>query len=182
MGYDTNFWGTLKFTRRLTTPELQTVEGIISAGYTSTPKIEAVIEREREHRRKPGRAEIINVGNEIMRRAELQGFIAPKGWPQSIDLCITDDRLGLRYCAEKTYTMVEGVNFIIANGRERIRDFGLKGSLFAETEFRPHHWVVKIGPDGWAIQQPCRMTRAIAYSPRRYAQHIRWNWRRPSVW
>ena len=83
MGYDTNFWGTLKFTRRLTAPELETVEAIISAGYTSTPKIEAVIEREREQRRKPGRAEIINVGNEIMRRAELQGFIAPKGWPQS---------------------------------------------------------------------------------------------------
>jgi hypothetical protein len=63
VGYDTNFWGTLKFTRRLTAPEPQTVDGIIRAGYTSTPEIEAVIEREREHRRRPGRAEIINVGN-----------------------------------------------------------------------------------------------------------------------
>jgi hypothetical protein len=117
-----------------------------------------------------------------MRRAQLQGFIAPKGWPQSIDLRITYDRRDLRYCAEKTYTMVEAVNFIIANGRERIRDFGLKGSLFAETEFRPHHWLAKIGPDGWAMQQRCRMTRALAYSPRRYAQHLRWNWHRPSVW
>jgi hypothetical protein len=182
MGYDTNFWGTLKFTHRLSKLELQSVEEIINAGHDSTPEIDAVIEREREQRRKPGRAEFIDVGREIMRRAELQGFIAPKGWPGYIDLCITDDRRGLRYCAEKTYDMVEGVNFIIANGRTRIPEFGLKGSLFAETEFAPYHWLLKIGPDGWAMQQPCRMTRAIAYSPRRYAQHLRWNWRRPSVW
>jgi hypothetical protein len=182
MGYDTNFWGTLKFTRRLTEPELQSVEAIIDAGHTSSPEIDAVIEREREQRREPGRAEFIHVGREIMRRAELQGFIAPKGWPAYIDLCITDDRRGLRYCAEKTYDMVEGVNFIIANGRQRIPDLGLKGSLFAETDFAPYRWLVKIGPDGWAVQQPYRMTRAIAYSPRCYAQHLRWNWRRPSVW
>jgi hypothetical protein len=182
MGYDTKFWGSLKFTRRLTESELQTVEAILDAGQTSTPEIDAVVEREREERRKPGRAEFINVGNEIMRRAELQGFIAPKGWPDHIDLDITDDRRGLCYCAEKTYTMVEAVNFIIANGRQRIPDFGLKGSMFAETEFAPYHWLLKIDPDGWAMQQPCRMTRAIAYSPRRYAEHLRLNWRSPSVW
>jgi hypothetical protein len=121
MGYYTRFWGSLKFTGRLTELELQTVESIIDAGHTARRKIEAVIERECEQRRKPGRAEIIDVGNEIMRRAELQGFIAPKGWPDHIDLCITGDRRGLCYCAEKTYTMVEAVNFVIANGRQRIR-------------------------------------------------------------
>jgi hypothetical protein len=88
----------------------------------------------------------------------------------------------VQHCGQKTYSMVEAVNFILANGRARIPDFGLTGSLFAETEFRPYHWLVKIGPDGWAMQQRCRMTRAIAYSPRRYAQHLRWNLRKPSVW
>ena len=43
MGYYTNFWGPLKFTRRLTERELQSVEAIINAGHTSTPEIEAVI-------------------------------------------------------------------------------------------------------------------------------------------
>jgi hypothetical protein len=182
MGYYTQFWGSLKFTRRLTESELQTVEAILDAGQTSTPEIDAVIEREREKDRKPGHAEFIDIGNEIMRRAELQGFIAPKGWPHDIDLDITDDRRGLCYCAEKTHTMVEAVNFIIANGRQRIPDFALRGSMFAETEFAPYHWLLKIGPDGWAMQQPCRITRAIAYSPRRYANHLRLNWRSPSVW
>ena len=182
MGYYTQFWGSLRFTRRLTESELHTVEAIIDAGQTSTPEIDAVIQREHKERQKPGHAEIIEVGKEIMRRAELQGFIAPKGWPDYIDLRITHDRRGLCYCAEKTYTMVESVNFIIANGRQRIPDFGLKGSMFAETEFAPYHWLLKIGPDGWAMQQPCRITRAIAYSPRRYAHHLRRNWHRPSVW
>jgi hypothetical protein len=40
--------------------------------------------------------------------------------------------------------LVEAVNFIIANGRQRIPDFGLKGSMFAETEFAPYHWLLKI--------------------------------------
>jgi hypothetical protein len=182
MSYDTQFWGSLKFTRRLTQNELETVEAIIGAGRTSTPEIEAVIEQERAQRRKPGHAEIINAGREIMRRAQLQGFIAPKGWPSRIDLHITDDRRGLCYCAQRTYTMVEAVNFIIANGRQRIPDFGLKGSMFAETDFAPYRWLLKIGPDGWAMQQRCRMTRVIAYSPCLYAEHLRLNWRRPSVW
>jgi hypothetical protein len=54
--------------------------------------------------------------------------------------------------------------------------------MFAETEFAPYHWLLKIGPDGWAMQQPCRMTRALVYSPRRYTEHLRLNWRSPSVW
>ena len=155
---------------------------VTNAGRTGTPEIEAIIEREREQRRQPGRAEIIYAGKEIMRRAQLQGFIAPKGWPgSSIDLCIAADGRGLQYCAEKTYTMVEAVNFIIANSRARNPDFGLRGSLFAETEFAPYHWLGKIGPDGWAVQQPCRITRAIAYSLRRYAEHLRLNWTRPAT-
>jgi hypothetical protein len=182
MGYYTHFWGTLKFTRPLSKVELAEVDAILNAGRTSTPEIEAVVEREHEARRKPGRAEIIYPANQIMRRAELQGFTAPKGWPGYIDYRITADGRGLCYESEKSYTMVEGANFIIANGRQRIPGFGLKGSMFAETEFAPYQWLLKIGPDGWAVQEPCRMTRAIAYSPRRYAQHLRLNWRSPSVW
>ena len=78
MGYDTKFWGSLKFTRRLTESELQTVEAILDAGQTSTPEIDAVIEREREERRNPGRAEFINVGNEIMRRASYRASSRPR--------------------------------------------------------------------------------------------------------
>jgi hypothetical protein len=64
------------------------------------------------------------VDNKCAAAPELRGFIPPKGWPQSIDLYITGGRRGLRYCAEKTYTIVEGVNFIIANGRERFAILG----------------------------------------------------------
>ena len=87
MGYYTQFWGSLKFTRRLTDRELHSIDEILNAGHTS-----------------------------------------------------------------------------------------------AETEFAPYHWLLKIGPDGWAMQQPCRMTRALVYSPRRYTEHLRLNWRSPSVW
>jgi hypothetical protein len=182
MGYYTQFWGTLKFTRPLGKAELAEVDAIINAGWTTTPEVKAVIDRERKARRKAGRAEIIDVASEIMRGAELQGFIAPRGWPGHIDYQITADGRGLCYASEKSYTMVEGANFIIANGRQRIVGFGLKGSMFAETEFAPYHWLLMIGRDGWAVQKPCRMTRAIAYSPRRYAQHLRLNWRSPSLW
>ena len=183
MGLYTHFSGTLKFTRRLTESELETVAAILRAGETrATPEIEAILDREHKERQIPGRAILFDTVRETRRRAELKGYIAPKGWPQFVDLDITGDRRGLCYCAEKSYTMVKSVNFVIANGRERIPDFGLKGSMFAETEYAPYHWLLKIGPDGWAMQQPCRMTRAIAYSPRRYAEHLRLNWRRPSVW
>jgi hypothetical protein len=59
---------------------------------------------------------------------------------------------GLVYCSEKSYEMVESVNFVIANARRKIPDFGLKGALRAVTEFEPHLWWLKIADDGWARQ------------------------------
>jgi hypothetical protein len=44
-------------------------------------------------------------------------------------LRINKAKSGLIYRSEKTYDMVAGVNFIIANGRDRIPGFGLRGEL-----------------------------------------------------
>jgi hypothetical protein len=95
---------------------------------------------------------------------------------------ITRDGTGLEYCSEKTYDLVGSINFIIVNGRKFIPGFGLTGSLFADTEFEPYRWLLKIGPDGFAHQEPCRITMLLLHSPRAYMRHMRWNWRRPSSW
>ena len=103
------------------------------------------------------------------RRAELQGFIAPKGKPGYVDYVITDDKLGLKYNeGEKSYRMIEGLNFIIANAKRKIPDFGLTGSMRANTELPPYVWDIRIGKDGWAKQVPIR-----APLPQRAANAVR---------
>lgn len=44
---------------------------------------------------------------------------------------------------------------MIRRVRQTIPDFALKGQLHAETEFKPHWWILRIGDDGWARQIPC---------------------------
>jgi len=62
--------------------------------------------------------------------------------------------------------MVEGLNFIIANARRKIPDFGLTGSMHACTEFAPYNWDIKIGKDGWAKQVPIKLPlrKRVSYS------------------
>lgn len=160
MGYYTYFTGRLDFTRPLNRAELDWIEEIIRAGSSfraASNEIEAIIEKEREEARRPGKALFIKTPAETARRAELQGFIAPKGNPGWIDYILTEDMRGLEYArTEKSYRMVEGLNFIIANARRKIPDFGLTGSMHAETEFPPYNWHIEIGEDGWAKQVPVR--------------------------
>jgi hypothetical protein len=188
MGYDTDFYGRLNFTRRLTREELDEVDRILRAGQydEDQPEIEEVIQREAERERvKRGGGPLVFVGSaNAITRAQLRGcVVGPElSSANAAALRITDDGKGLEYCAEKSDEMVEAVNFIIANARRKIPDFGLKGSLFADTEFEPYHWLLKINSDGWAEQAPCRMTSLMHHNPRAYMRHLRWNWRRPSAW
>ena len=157
MGYYTRFYGRLEFTRELTEPELAWIDEIIHADHAPvTPEITETLSREREARRLPGCAMMYHGPDEASRRMELLGFVAPMGPPGYIDYEITEDGKGLEHAkTEKSYTMVEGLNFIIANARCRIPDFGLTGRMFADTEFEPYHWVIRIGDDGWAEEVPC---------------------------
>jgi hypothetical protein len=157
MGYETHFFGRLEFTRELSKSELAWIEEIINARHAEiTEEMDAILHSEREARRRPGGPLIHDGPREASRHTELLGFIAPKGPPGYIDYVITEDRKGLQYAdTEKSYTMIEGLNFIIANARRRIPDFGLTGQMTAETEFAPYRWFLKIGPDGWAAHEPC---------------------------
>ena len=154
MGHFTYYTGRLDFTRPLNRAELDWIEKIICAGSgfrAASKEIEAILDKEREEARQRGnKALFFNMPAEAARRAELQGFIAPKGNPGCIDYVLTDDMRGLKYCDG------EGLNFIIANARRKIPDFGLTGSIHASTEFAPYNWHIKIGKDGWAKQVPVR--------------------------
>ena len=87
MGLYTHFSGTLKFTRRLTESELETVAAILRAGETrATPEIEAILDREHKERQIPGRAILFDTVRETRRRAELKGYIAPKGCRRKIEM------------------------------------------------------------------------------------------------
>jgi len=62
-------------------------------------------------------------------------------WPSPegltfIDLRLTKDFLGLEWNSdtEKTYGMVEAINFIIARMKTIMPNFGLKGEMFAQGE------------------------------------------------
>jgi hypothetical protein len=203
MGYETHFYGRLNFVRELSESELAWIEEIINAQHAEiTPKMERILDWERQLQRfrfffrrgfRIGPT-MIHGPDENSRRMELLGFIAPKRAPGYIDYVITEDRKGLQYAdTEKSYTMIEGLNFIIANALRRIPDFGLTGQMRAVTEFAPYHWTIQIGPDGWAIQDPPAEPLAEdgsndRHSPRRttspitrYFEHLRRNWRRPSV-
>jgi hypothetical protein len=139
MGYETNFYGKLKFTRRLDDAELATFEQFLKGHDT--------------------------------------GFRA--------DFSIAPQKDGLVYTSEKTYDLVSEVNFIIENSQRLIPGFGLKGSLFADTEFEPHYWLLKIGPDGDAFQEPCKIDDLWSHSKREYLGRqcfkLKWKIEKPIV-
>jgi hypothetical protein len=68
---------------------------------------------------------------------------------------ITNDGRALFYASEKSYRLVDSTNQLIRRVCETIPDFGLKGQLHAEAEFKPYHWILRIGDDGWARQVSC---------------------------
>jgi hypothetical protein len=188
MGYDTRFYGRLEFNRRLTREELGWLQKVRKAGRfgRDEPEIEAAVMDQAEARRSERGAGplLFDAVDGADLRAEMRGFIVGKNLSphNAEDLRITSDGAGLEYCSEKSYNMVEGVNFIVANARLKIPGFGLQGSLFADTEFEPYRWLLKIGADGWAHQEPCRITELLRHDARAYMRHVRWNWRKPSVW
>jgi hypothetical protein len=91
-------------------------------------------------------------------RAQLRGFsVADETTAQNAgDLKITHDARGLEYCSEKSYRMVESLNFIIVNARNRIGGFGLKGQLLVLTESAPNEWFIRIDAGGSAYQAPAK--------------------------
>jgi len=157
VGYYTYFTGRLDFARPLNKAEFGWIVEIIEAGNSRNAEVEGVIEREREQRRDPAGPLIYRCDEEHSRRLELLGLISPKGAPGFIDYDITEDGRGLEYAeTEKSYTMIEGLNFIIANARRKIPDFALRGEMRADTEFAPYSWLIRMGADGWAEQVPIR--------------------------
>jgi hypothetical protein len=68
---------------------------------------------------------------------------------------MTVEKDGLVYASEKSDDLVPGINCIIANARQLMPDFGLREQLYAETEFEPYRWILKINDQGWAEHVPC---------------------------
>ena len=178
MGYETHFYGKLEFTRQLTREELSTLDKIINAAFLATAEINEAIDRQAHVMRvieRDGSGPLVfdpRAGANL--RASFQNLIVDEGLSphDAASLYITDDRTGLRYGSEKTYDMVGGVNFIIANGREKIPGFGLKGRLFADTEFEPYTWLVRINEQGWAEQVPCKMEDLPPEDQQKYKEEI----------
>ena len=68
-----------------------------------------------------------------------------------IDLELTKDFQGLKWNqAEKSYGMVEQVNFIIDVMKKHIPEFSLSGVLEAQGEEHDDRWTLVIGKDGYA--------------------------------
>jgi hypothetical protein len=60
----------------------------------------------------------------------------------------------------------------IAEIRREIPDFGLRGSLFSDTESEPYYWLLKINVEAGAEQIPCAFTKLLPHSPRAYMQDV----------
>jgi hypothetical protein len=162
MGYQTDFYGRLNFKKKLTKEQLRWIATVIDAGDYKAESdvleendVEAAVWEDARRNQIPGCALVF--GNSPAVRADARGFIVGEDLSPAYarHMVITPDKKGLAYGAEKGYDMVAGVNFIIANARLMIPDCGLEGSLFALTDFEPFEWLLKIGADGWAIQEPC---------------------------
>ena len=183
MGYETVFYGKLRFTRRYGEEELARVRRILEeprliGKETCSAYLDARLknnwDNDRDNRL---------MGEAVLAAVKAAGFEVTNGnGYRAHDLRITRDGMGLEYCSEKSYDLIDSVNFIIENGRKFIPGFKLSGSLFASTEFEPYHWLLKIGSDGFAHQEPCRMIDLLPHSPKAYLQHLRLNWDKPSHW
>ena len=177
MGYQTDFYGKLAFTLRLTREELETLDRVIHPdrwidAMTISQAVKHAADEERAER--GGKGPLV-FDPEV--RANLLADMCGCTYGEDLSpydassMRITRDGRGLEYCSEKTYDLVAGINFIIVNGRKFVPGFGLTGSLFASTEFEPYHWLLKINAEGWAEQVPCEFTKLLTHSPRAYIRH-----------
>jgi len=193
MGYETHFYGKLEFARKLTTEELTRLDGIIDGGDDPEARrhlfqmimfggngdeiSRALIQQAEAERaiERDGKGPLVldpHSGADLT--ASMRHLITGEGLSPkyACHLRISDDKTGLVYRAEKTYDVIGGVNFIIANAREKIPGFGLKGSLFASTEFEPYTWLVKINEEGWAYQEKCEMYALWDHDKKAYLEHL----------
>jgi hypothetical protein len=71
-----------------------------------------------------------------------------------INLKFTEAFTGIEWNGtEKTYGMVEAVNYIIAQMKFDYPDFGLYGKLLAQGEDIEDRWELQINTDGWAVEK-----------------------------
>ena len=87
------------------------------------------------------------------------------GW-YYLDLEFNDDFSGIRHSgAEKTYEMVEQVNFLTYEMRKIIPDFRFVGELSAQGEDIGDLWKLKINKEGWAYSEEVPLTEKIIQCP-----------------
>ena len=183
MGYYTNFYGKLKFTRKLMGVELAWVNTVMREPSEIATRTRRLYMDARKSGDWDNDRDNARMQQSVVHEMKAAGYILTwSGQDDAGDMCIAPGKNGLIYTAEKPYDLVSGVNFIVTNARRKIPDFGLQGSLFAQTEFEPYTWLLKINEQGWAEQVPCRMAPLLRHSPRAYMQHLRWNWSNPSAW
>jgi hypothetical protein len=126
MGYYTHYYGKLEFTRRLTLEELATLERIINVGREHGDVIGEAAKAQAEAIRaidRDGKGPLVFDPYAIANLcAAFSNLITGEALNphDASSLRITDDGMGLRYCSEKTYDMIGGLNFIIANARREV--------------------------------------------------------------
>jgi hypothetical protein len=178
MGAQTDFYGKLKFTQRLEHHELAWLEWVIAAdlNYGTLTRSDYMKEFKTS-----GRAWDNKMDNErpfelcdVAMRAD--GFVMLEGSGSAGDMRISDKEDGLVYASEKTYDLVAGINYIIANARRCVPDFGLRGALYAETDYEPYTWLLKINDQGWAEQVPCHLDELPLEDQKMYQVEIKRRW------
>ena len=81
-----------------------------------------------------------------------------KGEIAYIQWQLTKDLDGIKWDGnEKFYEIVNSVNFIIHNMRKEWLEFGLQGELLCQGEEIEDRWYLKIGEDGFAYRQDCKV-------------------------
>lgn len=120
MGYTTEFKGVLEFTKELSSSDLNYINQFLN-------------EDIRDHKQEP------------------EWNYKFEDCLYSIDLELTKDFSGIQWTGvEKTYGMVEAVNFIITKLKERNLKFGLKGKFTAQGESIDDRWELIINKNGFA--------------------------------
>ena len=157
MGAYTHFYGKLRFATMLSAEELEWLERVMAAPghYSARASSEYWEIFQREMRKWDNELDNARMREYCDKLMAADGFVRMTGMSYAADMRMSDEKDGLVYAGEKSYDFISGINFIIANARNRIPDFGLKGSLYANTEFEPYDWLVKINDEGWAYQEKC---------------------------
>ena len=126
MGTSTNFKGELKFTRELTSSELSYLNQFLGGDI-------------REH------PEWFTAAESAFTRKDQLKF-------NRIDLELTEAFDGLQWDgSEKTYEMVDAVNFLLERVRGHLdRDFGLEGSFYCQGDEIGDVWQLIINDKGLA--------------------------------